>query len=239
MAEVSLVKGVVRYDNVFRALELIQGSVADKISKSSSIVIKPDLLHVRGCSPSANVDSVKAVLDFIDEFTNKKIAIAEGSFTDEDVFHNHGFHDLLNDYSVRFVDLNKDDSVPVKLGSRAYSVSKSLLRADFRISVGLPRTYSSSFLGCVSNMVLGAVQEKSALLKSRHFSKNVLELYKLLRPNLAVLDGFDTVTSKKEAFAVASADAMAADKAAAKFLGIKANYATARAKIKILGESLS
>src|SRR3989338_3711358 len=137
MADVAVVEGVVRYDNIFHALKLIQDGVADRLSGSSHIVVKPDILHVDGCSGVASVDAVKAVLDFVGEFTNKKVVVAEGAFVDEDVFHRHGFHELLEDYSVRFVNLDYDDSVPVRLGSSSVGISKVLLESDFRISLAV------------------------------------------------------------------------------------------------------
>ncbi|MBI2137079.1 DUF362 domain-containing protein [Candidatus Woesearchaeota archaeon] len=221
MADVAVVDGVVRYDNIFRSLKLVKDGVAGRLSGSSHIVIKPDILHVDGCSGVASVDAVKAVLDFVEEFTNKKVVIAEGAFVEEDVFYRHGFHELLEDYSVRFVNLDYDDSVPVRLGSFSVGVSKVLLESDFRVSLAVFGSERRHFVGSVSNMVLGAVsgRDKASFYRGRFFGRNVAELSRLLKPHLSVFDCFDAVMSeKKSSFAVAGVDAVSVDRVAAKSL---------------------
>ncbi len=221
MPNVSFVEGVVRYDSVFRALELIQGDVEDKISNSSHIIIKPDLLHINGCEQLTDVDSVKAVLDFVEGFTNKKVTIAEGSFADEDVFHRHDYHELLRDYSVRFLNLNHDGFVPIKMGSKLFNVSKSMLESDFRISVALlKRDRRASLLGSIPNIAIGSVlpDGKHDFYVGRDFHKNAAELLPLLKPRISVIDGFGAVNPS---VAIASSDAAAADATAAKLLKLK------------------
>lgn len=237
VSNVSVVEGVVRYDNVFKALELIQKDVESRISGSMRIVIKPDLLHINGCEQLADVDAIRAVLDFVEDFTNKKVTIAEGSFSDEEVFHRHGYHELLRDYSVRFLDLNHDDFVPVKIGKKTFSVSKSMAESDFRISLAvLKRDRKAALLGAIPNMVIGSVlgRDKPDFYTDRNFNRNTAELLPLLRPHLSVIDGFGAM---KSSVAIASSDAVAADATAAKILKIKnvryLNYCGKR-KIKII-----
>ena len=232
MDKVSIVRGIVRYDNVSEALKLLSGELADRIGSSSRIVIKPGLLHLKGCPKSqhTNVDALKAVLDFVQTFTNKKITVAEGSFSEENVFHNHGYHELARSYPVRFLDLNGDASVPVQTGNLPVAVSKTLLRADFRISVSaLTRTRKGDLLGAVPNVVLGGVakENKGAFLKRRSYNPDVAELFKLVRPHLSVLDGFNTLSRTlplKSSLAMAGRNAVATDTAMVRMLRIKAPY---------------
>ena len=234
MGKVSIVRGIVRYDNVSAALKLLSGEFADRIGSSSRIVIKPGLLHLKGCPKSqhTNVDALKAVLDFVQTFTNKKITVAEGSFSEENVFHNHGYHELARSYPVRFLDLNGDASVPVQTGNLPVAVSKTLLRADFRISVSaLTRTRKGDLLGAVPNVVLGGVakENKDAFLKRRSYNPDVAELFKLVRPHLSVLDGFNTLSRTlplKSSLAMAGRNAVAVDTAMVRMLRIKAPYLT-------------
>ncbi len=221
MPNVSVVEGVVRYDNVFKALELVQGDVEEKLGRSSRIIVKPDLLHIDGCSQLTDVDAVRAVLDFVEEFTNKKVTIAEGSFADEDVFHRHDYHEILNDYSVRFLNMNHDVFVSVKIGKNRFNVSKSLLESDFRISLALlRRDRKAVLLGSVPNIVIGGILPdcKADFYAGRDFNRNTAEILKLLKPQLSVIDGFG---SMKPFVAIASCDAVAADTAAAKILKLK------------------
>ncbi len=221
LSRVSVVEGVVRYDNVFKALELIQKDVEDRISGSTHIIIKPDLLHINGCEQLTDVDAVRAVLDFVEDFTNKKITIAEGSFADEAVFHRHDYHDVLREYPVRFLDLNHDDFVPIKIGKRTFNVSKSMAESDFRISLAvLKRDRKASLLGSIPNIVMGSVLggDKAYFYADRNFHMNTAELFPLLRPHLSVIDGFGATKSET---AIASSDAVAADLAAAGILKIR------------------
>ena len=248
MPKVALVKGMVRYDNVYSALKMISKDVQDKLSSSTHIVIKPDLLHIHGCSnlQSAHVDATKAILDFIEELTNKRITIAEGSFSGEDVFHRHDFHDLLKDYSVRFLNLNNDDTLPIKL-QKTVNVSKTLLKSDFRISLPVLKRDMASLLGSIPNIILGAVsgQDKANFYADRSFARNTAELFKLFKPQLSVFDGFDavkTIRKIKSSLAMASTDAIAADTVAARILKLKnVKYLShfKKSKIELLGNKPS
>ena len=232
MDNVSIVRGLVRYDNIFRSLKLLSRELGDRISSSSRIVVKPGLLHLKGCPKSqhTHVDSVKATLDFVQQFTNKKITIAEGSFSEENVFHNHGYHDLARSYPVRFLNLNRDDSVPVQIGNAMTCVSKTLLRADFRISVSAPvRTRQGYLFGSVPNVVLGSITgtSKEAFRKRKSPGSDVAELFKLMRSHLSVLDGFNTLSGLpglKSPLAIAGRNGIAVDTALARMLKIKAPY---------------
>lgn len=240
MDRVSVLKGVVRYDNVFRALKLLPRELGDRIGSSSRIVVKPGLLHLKGCPKSqhTHVDSVKATLDFVQQFTNKKITIAEGSFSDENVFHAHGYHDLARSYPVRFLDLNSDDSVQVETGSSRTGVSKTLLKSDFRISVSaLTRTRQGYLFGSVLNVALGGItgEYKDAFRRRRTYNPDVAEVFKLVRPHLSVIDGFNTLSGSglKSSLAIAGRNGIAVDTVSAGLLKIKAPYLTHLSKPRV------
>ncbi len=232
MVKVSLVKGIVRYDIVFKALQQLKKDLEEKLSSSSRIVIKPDLLHLNGCRDMelSNIDTVRAVLDFIEESTNKRITIAEGSFAEEDVFHKHGFSDLLHDYSIRFLRLQNDDMLPVKIGKSEVNVSKAILESDLRISVAVfKRDRRMKLLGSIPSMVLGSISDnnKDSFYKSRDAARHTAEILKLVNPHIAIIDGFDApMTERKirDSFAIVSPDAIAADTLAARLLKVKPLY---------------
>ncbi len=240
-AVAALTGGAVRYDNVFKALEQVEPSVAERLSGSSSIVIKPDFFFARQ-GMSTSVDSVRAVLDFIGQFTNRKIAIAEGLYSGKEIqpaFHNALFHELREDYGLKYVDLNRDEFVAIRLGSDALSmargsrlvvrVAKTVLNSDFRVSLAVPKLAGSRFSAATVNMAVGSVisrakNDKACLLESRRFDAEIAELLEVVRPHLAVVDCFDFVVGNKSVEAnlcVASADCVAADVTAAVALGKK------------------
>ncbi len=240
----------VRYDGVTKALELIEGSVAEKLSNSMRIVIKPDFfLTKQGMSASA--DAVKAVLDFVLNYTNKKITIAEGLYNGaavQPVFHRAGLHELAEDYGLKFVDLNRDEFVAMRLTSNlSLRVAKTVINSDFRISLAVPKLTGSRFSGAVANIAVGGViSSGAAAIKNdkarlpffdKPFSLKrfaaVAELLKVIRPNLSVVDGFKSAVNSRSVetnFCAASADGVAADVIATAALGNALNKKISRQK---------
>lgn len=231
---VGLAKGSIRYDIVTKSLQLIEESVKERIANSMRIVIKPDFFFTKqGMHISA--DAVKAVLDFIMEFTNKKITIAEGLYDGSEVqpvFHKADLHELHDDYGLKYVDLNRDEFVTISLNNKlSVRVAKTILNSDFRISVAVPKLAGNRFSAAATNMAIGSLvssgkskdkNDKARLMASGNYDAAVAELLKIIKPSLAVVDGFESVVNKKSIetnFCVASADAVAADVVAAAALG--------------------
>ncbi|MEK6837509.1 MAG: DUF362 domain-containing protein [Nanoarchaeota archaeon] len=244
---VGLAKGSIRYDTVLKSLRLIEESVKERIARSMRIVIKPDFFFTKQ-GMSASVDAVRAVLDFVLEFTNKKITIAEGLFSGSEiqpVFHKAGLHELHEGYGLKYVDLNRDefvtflpgsDALPLAKGARfSVRVAKTILNSDFRISLGVPKLVgvrtSARFSAAMANIAVGSMisngkpiekNGKEKLMSSAYYDSAVVEILKVVKPSLAVIDGSVAVVNKKSLgmnFCVASADGVAADAVAAAAFG--------------------
>ncbi|MBI2141431.1 DUF362 domain-containing protein [Candidatus Woesearchaeota archaeon] len=231
---VGLARGHVRYDTVLKSLQLIEESVSERIASSMRIVIKPDFFFT-GQGMSTDVDAVKAVLDFILEFTNKKITIAEGLYDGSEVqpvFHKADLHELHDDYGLKYVDLNRDGFVTIAV-SKALSVrvAKTVLNSDFRVSLAVPKLASSRFSAATANIAIGSIisngkslkkNDKEKLSSTKYYGSAIAEVLKVVKPSFAVVDGFESVVNKKGLetnFCVSSADAVAADVVAAAALG--------------------
>src|SRR3989344_6558237 len=206
---VALVKSAVRYDGVFQALELVKDSIVERLAGSARIVIKPDFFFTKQ-GMSTSVDAVRAVLDFILEFTNKKITIAEGLYgggSVQTVFHDAKLHELHEDYGLRFVDLNKDEFVTLRLGSDlSVRAASTIINSDFRISLAVPKLLKSSYRCSLDNIALGSVvsngkalakNDKAKIISSSRYAWAVTEVLKVVRPSLAVVDGFDSAVGMK------------------------------------------
>ncbi len=233
-AGVALVKGAVRYDTVFKSLELIEAAVKEKIANSMRIVIKPDFFFPKQ-RMSTSVDAMKAVLDFILEFTNKKITVAEGLYDGSEVqpvFHKADLHELHDDYGLKYVDLNKDEFVTISLDNKlSVRVAKTVLNSDLRISLAIPKLTSAKFLAATANIAIGSIissgrlkdkNDKARLMSSKNYDSAIAELLKVVKPSLAVVDGFESIVNKQGLetnLCVASSDAVAADTVAAAALG--------------------
>lgn len=242
---VAVARDAVRYDGILKSLELIQDSITEKISNSMRIVIKPDFFLPRQ-EMSTSADAVKAVLDFVLDYTNKKITIAEGLYNGreiEPVFHNAGLHELAEDYGLKYVDLNRDEYVKVSLQKNlALRVAKTVINSDFRISLAIPKLVGGNFSAATANMAVGSVissgttavkNDKARLLSGKNYAVAAAEILKVIRSNLSVVDGFKSVVNSKSVetnFCAASADGVAADVVAASALGKALNRKISKQK---------
>ena len=171
MVVVSLMSGENRYENVRKAMEIIEDELKNKIAGKKKIIVKPNFVSDCKQLAATHVDAVRAVLDFVTKYTDKKIIVAEGSahntFTG---FKNFGYLGLEKEYNMEFFDLNSDKNfVEVEvfdsdMKGMKVKISKTMADSDCRISVGPMK---------VHNEVVATLSLKNAavgsLLKQRHF----------------------------------------------------------------------
>jgi uncharacterized protein (DUF362 family) len=246
MVRVALEKGTVRYDNIHLALRRISSDVEKAVSDAHSIVIVPNSLYPKNEQTVVNVDAIRAVLDFITQFTNKKITIASGSFAMTDVFSDFHYFGLQDSYSLEFADLHNDE---YKAG-----LSKKLLASDCRISIGLLQTHHMLLANLsTSSMALTAMQlsQRTKLHEPKEFQKQAITASKLVMPHLAVIDGFSGMEGdfpRENRFrmvnvALAGKDSAAIDIVASSLMGIKTpSYIKKLRKasdIQVVGEKIA
>jgi len=148
-SKVALIKGDNRYNNIARALALIEDGV--DLSDKKRILIKPNFVSTRRQLASTHVEAVRAVLDWLRPRYDGPITIGEGAAVSEtfDGYRNFGYLDLAEEYNVRFVDKNQDEWTPVQVYDRrlcpmAVRVASTTLQSDFRISIGPPKTHDAA-----------------------------------------------------------------------------------------------
>jgi len=223
LSKVALIKGNDRYVNVAKALELI----ADDTEVGGKVLIKPNFTSVKRQLAATHVNAVKAVLDFVTEYTSDEIIIAEGSGSGASdamiVFRNYGYLELAQTYNVRFVDLNKDETVEVRVLNSKFDtigirIAKTVVDADYRISVCPPKMHNDVlYTGVLKNVVSGAVIRRERWLISKLFSwiswlsrvfgddklklhqgyqamnLNLYQLATLIPPQLSIIDGLQAM----------------------------------------------
>jgi uncharacterized protein (DUF362 family) len=225
VSKVALVKGDNRYDNITKALNLI----SDEIEFGPRIVIKPNFTSVTNQLAATHVDAVRAVLDYIKKHTkgqeNLEIVIAEGAGSHNSMlgFQNYGYLDFAEHYNVSFVDLNKDETVEVKMLNSRFDtmpirLAKTVVDASYLISVCPPKTHNNVlYTGALKNIVSGAVVRKQRWLLSRLFKSmgwlskligddklklhqgyqamnlNLYQLATIIPPSLSIIDGLEAV----------------------------------------------
>jgi len=276
---VALTKGRDRYTNIRQALLLVQDDI--RLEQAGTILIKPNLTSVTVPLATTHVDAVRAVLDFLRERTSAEVIVAEGSGSASESarvgFRNFGYHDLRDRYGVRLVDLNADDYQEVELYKADFSpirvrVAKSVMEADFCISICPPKTHDSVVItASIKNLAMGSVIRREAVfveklyalagrlgarptaarlpLKLVNWVANVLgndklkvhqgypvmnlNLYglaKVLKPDLAVVDGLRAMEGEGPVYgeevqlgvALAGTDAVAVDSLVARLMGFDA-----------------
>ncbi|MBI2909709.1 MAG: DUF362 domain-containing protein [Chloroflexi bacterium] len=162
---VAFVKGDDRYADITKALDLLGDH--ERITAARKIVVKPNL--TRGSCPlsATHVDAVRAVLDYIQEFSSSPVTIAEGAGTGSpasfSAFRSLGYFSLRSKYDVRLVDLNADrwvetEILDAELKPTKVRVAKTIVESDYRISVTPPKTHDCVIVtASLKNLVMGSL----------------------------------------------------------------------------------
>ncbi len=161
MTRVALIKGDDRYHNILRALKLILEDIDRSEIEGKQVLLKPNLVSVSKPLAVTHVDAVKAVIDFIHRFEPSEVIIAEspaGGNTIE-AYRRFGY-DRLN--GVRLVDVNEDDYEKMFIstldgGKREIRISKTVLEADYKISVARAKTHDHIFCTLTLKNMMGSV----------------------------------------------------------------------------------
>lgn len=254
MIKVSFIKSPDRQYNIKRCLSLLSGEIKSSLRKANHVVIKPSCVIDDNQLASTHADALIAVLDFIRPYIKGQVILAEGTGIGKtiDAFHNYGYLRLQDQYDLEIVDLNTDESEPVTLIDKrgipiTGKIAKTLLKADYVISVSPPKTHNSVvYTGAVKNVSVGGLTKtygKIANLPffnlnnyktkihqgSKAINENIARIFKKIPPMLAVLDGFESMEGNgpingdlvSSHFAIASCNPLAADWLACKLMGIE------------------
>lgn len=265
-ATVALAKGSERKANIAKALHLIANQI--DLSKRESILIKPNFVSTHNQAAATHVDAVRAVLEFLREYTSKPITIGESAALGNTSkgYSNYGYLPLVKEFGVRLIDFDDGEYVEVKAYDRNFKpmslhLSRVTIESDFRISVCLPKTHDNVIATLsLKNIVVGSLRNKPAIHQGYPaMNVNLYLMAKHVAPQLAVIDGFtgmegDGPVSGRAVdlgLAIASTDFVAADSVAARIMGFDADkigylhYCNSKGlgrgnidEIQILGDSL-
>jgi uncharacterized protein (DUF362 family) len=168
-ATVALAHGESRRENVAEALDRIAQQVT--LDNTHLVLVKPNFVSVTKQIAATHVDAVRVILDFIRAHYDGPIVVGEGAALSPtwSGFRNFGYEPLVEEYGVELVDLNADDVVPVQVYDRrlrpmTVHVARTVLEADYRISVGLPKTHDFVVVTLsIKNMVMGSLVNPRAV----------------------------------------------------------------------------
>lgn len=236
MSKVGLIKGNNRYQNIIRALKLIEPDIKKNIKEKHSIVIKPNFVSTTIQLAATHVDVVRAVLDFLKPLTDQKITIAEGAALGptKEGFRNFGYFDLEDEYDIDFVDLNTDHYLKVELWDRnmeplKFRVAKTIADSDFRISLARLKTHDRVIATfSQKNIAVGALLDKPKIHQGiKAINHNLAKLAEVIPPHLSVIDGFEGMEGEGPSYgravpmgiALSGLDFLAVDSTGARLMG--------------------
>ena len=236
MTKATLIKGESRRENVLKSLKLIEKKIREKINQKT-ILIKPNFVSSTIQKASTYLDHIRGILDFLSEFYQGEIIIAEGSAGNTfEGFENFGYFDLKEEYSfpIEFLDLNKDEfeQIPISNGE-LIRFSKTILNPKyFLISAAKLKTHDTVVATLsIKNIAVGGIlkEDKMKIHQGiKEINKNLLFLAQKRIPDLASIDGFEGMegegpvygTEVKTKVAIASLDPLAADRIALEIMRI-------------------
>ncbi|MBP1661748.1 MAG: hypothetical protein H6P95_2940, partial [Candidatus Aminicenantes bacterium] len=235
-----LVRGEDRRAIVHQALKLVEDDVWAAVDRKKRVLIKPNMAVDKNPLAVTHVDAARAVLDFLRPRCRKPIVVAEsGVLNTADGFRNNGYLALEKEYGVRVVDLNADpdfvtgtvvdkDHVP-----RAIRIYTAFVDPDVCvISLARMKTHDTVLVTLALKNVLMAAPvndyrtSDKGILHGAVKSLDDIMHYNLFHlaergvwPDLAVIDGFESMEGRGPAWgtplatrlALASADPLAAD----------------------------
>jgi len=197
--EVVIVKSREVARAVENALKLI-GGLEKVASDCPSILIKPNLCGgvpgERGSHTSVTV--LESLLELLSPFKKKVfIGEADGSFNWADqVFSSLNIHDLAKRYGAQVVNLSTGPSlemeIPQSLSLKTVRVSRLLMECAI-ISVAALKTHPWTGVTFSMKNMYGAVYEQEKALLHAGLDKNIVDITKIIRPKLCLVDGIHAV----------------------------------------------
>lgn len=199
-SDYSNVKSAIR-----EALALI-GGIENIITQGDRVLLKPNVLAIR--APEDAVTTHPAVVSAMCELVTEAGGIPmigdgsgivkPGSTTTSEAFHASGIEGVASACGIELINFETSGYTEVSVpGARQFPrlyIAKSVLEADVVISLPKLKTHELTlYTGAVKNF-FGAVPQKirkqaHALEDRDRFSEAVVDIYSIVKPHLAVMDG--------------------------------------------------
>ncbi len=236
MTKIALTKSGSSFEGVLKNLAGLKDDIREKIKDKKNVVIKVNFVSSFNKLAATDVDSVRAVLEFLRPIYGLKIKIVEvGTIGGAELgFARYGYRKLAKKYNVELVNLKKDGFTGVELidsdGDKFMArFSKTMLDSDFVISVCRPKTHDTVVVTMgLKNVAVGGLEKGSVIHQGKFIHQNLVRIAKLCRPSLNIIDGTigmegnGPVSGKqiKSGWVTTSLDFLAADSLATYLMGI-------------------
>jgi len=223
--------------------EGLRNATFDAIDKSGfklpngidSAMLKVNLRYYWDSSTGETTDPriVSAIIDYIRHHNGDgiDIVVAEAdasAMRTKYAFRMLGYDKLAQRKRVKLLNLCECEKVETELvvNRRKFSlpVAEPMLNSDLLINVPKLRTHRLTNVSCCLKNMFGAIAVPRKIVYHSHLNEVIVGINKLIKPNLAVIDGIIALGKNpvKMGLVLASEDQLAADVVAAKIMGYNA-----------------
>ncbi len=248
-SQVALIKGNDRRDNTLAALKKIEDEVATALQGKKRVLIKPNFVATNRPLCATHVNTVRAILDFLQPHFQGEILIGESTASRAgtlDGYKNYGYLALEREYGVKLIDLNQQPChkgyvfgsgnrpLPLRLIDTFYDpdlfiISAAKLKTHDRVvtTLSIKNVLLAAPMNDYKKNDKGITHTQDKFQKDSVLHYNLFHLAQQLWPDLSVIDGFEGMEGEGPVggdpydarLAVASTDPLAADKVATKVMG--------------------
>lgn len=163
--------------------------------QNKKVLLKPNMGYPKPAPFTTSTKVIRTIVEILSELNAQQIMIGEGSTSHSNALENYeatGLLEELKDFNIDYIDLNKLESIEVKLQSKvSHFLPKILNQVDIRISVPVIKFYEDDegqfFLSNAIKNFFGLppkreyqVNSESAKRDSLHddLHKSVVEIYR-------------------------------------------------------------
>ena len=167
------------------------------LKPKSRIMVK---LNITGnLPPDSGVITAPSVLDgalaYLCDHGIRNVVVAEGGGDDVSVaFDRFGYREIANRHGVPIVDLNRDAAewveVPNPLVVERFSITKTVRSCDAILNLPCLKVHNAEAVVtlCMKNM-MGCIERRHRGEMHRDFTPMIIDLLKVVRPDVNVVDG--------------------------------------------------
>lgn len=145
---------------------LKQMDVAASIPKDAHIVLKPNLVIAATADGGATThpEIVEAAIEYFNSRDFNRISIVESAWvgdSTERAFKVHGYQRFVDTYGVSLVDVKQDSYVTMKSHGFSVEMSKTIMDADFLISLPVLKGHCQTTMTCALKNMKGCISDRS------------------------------------------------------------------------------
>jgi len=164
--------------------------------KNEKILIKPN--YVTDDLPSTGVTTdpyiIIGVINYLYNHGFENIVVGEGgieSYNTMKTFQKVGLTQLIQEYDIELIDLNKDEMVSISIPNanrlKNINVAKSFVECDAIFSVSKLKVHSLATTTLNMKNMMGGILPKNIMHKNIH--EKIVDLNRAFMPRIGVIDG--------------------------------------------------